>query len=135
MNDVYVFWNLQNVLSMWIFCSQQCCELFLLWYLDNFFVVVYDGWLCFWFFLLQEVFGSTCIFIALHRSMLRLERLVLITYNVLYYSGIIFLTLTTIYYIDLLWFLIYYCWHLLHMLVMKFCSQHGSYLQLDDAFS
>lgn len=76
-------------------------------------------------FLLQEVFGSTCIFIALHRSMLRLERLVLITYNVLYYGGIIFLTLTTIYYIDLLWFFMYCCWHLLYMLVMKFCSQRG----------
>jgi hypothetical protein len=57
--------------------------------------------------LLQEVFGSTCIFIALHRSMLRLKRLVLLTYNVLLYCGIIILTLTTIYYLDLLWLLTY----------------------------
>lgn len=57
--------------------------------------------------LLQEVIGSTCIFIALHRSMLRLQRLVLITYYTLLYCGIIFQNLTIFYHLDLLRWLIY----------------------------
>lgn len=89
-----------------ILCNWQSHKLCLLLYYDNFFLsFMMHG--SFVGSLLQEVIGSTCIFIALHRSMLRLKRLVLITYYILLYCSIIFQNLTVFYHLDLLQLLIY----------------------------